>query len=320
MAKTLTLRDALTSAVKRLEAADLAYGHGTTNALDEAAFLILEGLGLDINKLDKVIDKKLTTAQYLRINQLVNLRITTRKPASYLVGRAYIQGIPFKVDERTIVPRSFIGELLFSDHIVGPGANFIPQPKKLKRVADICTGSGCLAILAAMLFPNALVDATDVSKGALEVAKINVSEKKLGKRVRLHKGSLLAPLKGKKYDLIIANPPYVDAQTMRQLPAEYKHEPELALAGGKDGLELVRKILKDAPKYLTPDGAIICEIGTGREILEAEYPHLPFFWLSTEHSDGEVFWLTTADLQRKPAKPVKAKKPKSKKAKKKKHA
>ncbi len=315
MAKNLTLRDALTSAVKRLEAADLAYGHGTDNALDEAAFLILEGLGFDINKLDKLIDKKLTPTQYLRVNQLINLRITTRKPASYLVGRAYIQGIPFKVDERTIVPRSFIGELLYSDHIVGPGANFIPQPKKLKRVADICTGSGCLAILAALKFPNALVDATDLSKKALEVAKDNVSEKKLGKRVRLHKGNLFAPLKGKKYDLIIANPPYVDAQVMRQLPPEYKHEPALALAGGKDGLDLVRKIIKDAPKHLTPDGALICEMGTGREIIEREYPHLPFFWLSTENSEGEVFWLTTADLQRKPPKVVKAKKAKKKKAK-----
>ncbi|MBL8631271.1 MAG: HemK family protein methyltransferase, partial [Rhodospirillaceae bacterium] len=208
MAKPLTFRDALTSAVKRLDAAELSYGHGTDNALDEAAFLMLEGLGLPIDKLNKFIDKKLTPMQYLRVNQLVNLRISTRKPASYLVGRAYIQGIPFKVDERTIVPRSFIGELLFSDHIVGPGANFVPAPKKLKRVADICTGSGCLAILAAMIFPNALVDATDVSKDALAVAKLNVSEKKLGKRIRLHKGSLFAPLKGKKYDLILANPPY----------------------------------------------------------------------------------------------------------------
>jgi ribosomal protein L3 glutamine methyltransferase len=307
-----TLRDALTVAVRKLDAANLTYGHGTDNPLDEAVFLALEGLGLPIDKLEKHIDKKLTTAQLLRINQLVNLRITTRKPASYLVGRAYIQGIPFRVDERTIVPRSFIGELLYADHIVGPGAHFIPAPKKIKRVVDICTGSGCLAILAALKFPNALIDAVDLSKDALAVAKLNVSEKKLGKRVRFHKGNLFCPVKGKKYDLIITNPPYVDAPAMRALPPEYKHEPKLALAGGKDGLDLVRKILKDAPKHLTPDGAMICEIGTGREILEKEYPHLPFFWLSTENSDGEVFWLTSADLQRKPVPKPKLKKKKAK--------
>lgn len=311
--KKQTLREALTRAVKRLDAADLVYGHGTSNALDEAVFLVLEGLGLPIDKLDKHLDKALTTAQLLRINQLLNLRISSRKPAPYLVGRAYIQGVPFRVDERTIVPRSFIGELLFSDHIVGDGSHFIGAPKTVKRVLDLCTGSGCLAILAAMIFKNAMVDGVDLSKDALALAKLNVRDKKLGKRVKLHRGNLFAPVKKRKYDLIITNPPYVNAAAMRQLPAEYRHEPKMALAGGKDGLDLVRKILKAAPKHLTPNGGLMCEIGSGRDVLERDFPHLPFFWLDTAESEGEVFWLTHADLLRRP--PKKAPTKKKKKAK-----
>lgn len=289
-----TLRETLVRAAQKLDKADLVYGHGTTNAEDEAVFLVGEGLGLSPAKFERGLDKPLKAMQLLRVDQLVNLRIRTRRPAPYLVGRAYIQGVPFRVTENTIVPRSFIGELLFTDHFHD---SFIGK-RKIGRVLDVCTGTGCLAILAAMMFRRALVDAVDISTEALKIAKLNVKDHKLGQRVRLHKGSLFAPVKTRKYDLIITNPPYVSAASMRALPPEYKHEPKLALAGGKDGLDLVRKILKAAPKHLTDNGAIICEIGAGRAILEKEYPHLPFFWLDTALSEGEVFWLTKADFQK----------------------
>ena len=293
-----TLRDAIGQADKRLHKAKLVYGHGTTDALDEAAFLALEGLGLPLDVTDRKLDKLLTAKQQARIDKLISARITTRKPAAYLVGRAYIQGIPFRIDERVIVPRSFIGELLFSDHVVGPGAAFISEPKTIRRVLDLCTGSGCLAILATLKFPDAKVDAVDLSDDALDLAKLNVTDKKLGRRVKLHQGDLFAPLKGKKYDLIITNPPYVTASSMRRLPPEYRHEPRLALLGGADGMDLVKRILKGASNHLTPGGAMICEIGAGRKTLERAFPKLPFFWLETAHGSDEVFWLTREQLSR----------------------
>jgi ribosomal protein L3 glutamine methyltransferase len=265
--------------------------------LDEAAFLVHESLGLRPEGLARAWTKKIGAARVEQIKSLVDARIKTRKPAPYLVGVAYIQGLRFLVDERVIVPRSFIGELLFSPHVVGEGAAFIPAPRKIKRVLDLCTGSGCLAVIAAKVFPNAKIDAVDLSEGALQVAADNIKAHRLGRRIALHGGDLFEPLKGRRYDLILTNPPYVDAPGMKMLPPEYRHEPRLALAAGRDGLDIVRRILRQARQHLKPDGAVICEIGRGRARLERAFPRLPFFWLDTAESSGEVFWLTAADVR-----------------------
>ncbi|MDX2145285.1 MAG: 50S ribosomal protein L3 N(5)-glutamine methyltransferase [Rhodospirillaceae bacterium] len=291
------MADVVRQAAKRLARAKLTYGHGTSNADDEAAFLVHESLGMSPEGLARAWTKKVSAARIAKIEALIDARIATRKPAPYLVGAAYIQGFRFAVDERVIVPRSFIGELLFAPHVVGPEASFIRAPRKIKRVLDLCTGSGCLAILAAKVFRNAQVDAVDLSKDALAVAKQNVAAHNLGRRVTLHHGDLFAPLKGRRYDLILTNPPYVDAPAMKKLPPEYRAEPTLALAGGRDGLDLVRRILLEAERHLTPHGALICEVGRGREALERAFPRLPFFWLDTAESTGEVFWLTAQDLR-----------------------
>nr|WP_211108154.1 50S ribosomal protein L3 N(5)-glutamine methyltransferase [Azospirillum sp. OGB3] len=292
-----TVRDLIRYGVSRFTEADLDYGHGTTNAHDEAVFMVLEGLSLPIDQLDPYVDARLTLAERRKVADLLHARVETRKPASYLLNKAYIQGIPFYVDERVIVPRSYIGEILFSDLIGGDDFTLVEDPTEVERVLDLCTGSGCLAILAAQIFPEAQVDAVDLSADALEVAKRNVADSGFEDRIALHHGDLFAPLKNRKYDVIITNPPYVDAEAMAALPPEFRHEPQMALASGEDGLDIVRRILKDAPKHLTPEGGLLCEFGTGREILEAEYPDLDFFWVETANSFGEVFWLTRDQLK-----------------------
>ena len=292
-----TVRDLIRYGVSRFNEADLDYGHGTTNAYDEAVFMVLEGLSLPIDQLDPYVDARLTLAERRKVADLLHARVETRKPASYLLNKAYIQGIPFYVDERVIVPRSYIGEILFSDLIGGDDFTVVEDPTEVERVLDLCTGSGCLAILAAQIFPEAQVDAVDLSADALEVAKRNVADSGFEDRIALHHGDLFAPLKNRKYDVIITNPPYVDAEAMAALPPEFRHEPEMALASGEDGLDIVRRILKEAPKHLTPEGGLLCEFGTGREILEAEYPDLDFFWVETANSFGEVFWLTRDQLK-----------------------
>ncbi|UKJ72280.1 50S ribosomal protein L3 N(5)-glutamine methyltransferase [Azospirillum brasilense] len=292
-----TIRDLIRYGVSRFTEADLDYGHGTTNAHDEAVFMVLEGLSLPIDQLDPYVDARLTLAERRKVADLLHARVETRKPASYLLNKAYIQGIPFYVDERVIVPRSYIGEILFSDLIGGDDFTLVEDPTEVERVLDLCTGSGCLAILAAQIFPEAQVDAVDLSADALEVAKRNVADSGFEDRIALHHGDLFAPLKNRKYDVIITNPPYVDAEAMAALPPEFRHEPEMALASGEDGLDIVRRILKEAPKHLTPEGGLLCEFGTGREILEAEYPDLDFFWVETANSFGEVFWLTRDQLK-----------------------
>ena len=291
-----TVRDFVRLAVSRFSEAGLVFGHGTNTALDEAAFMVLESLHLPVDELDPWLDARLTREERGRLTNLIEQRVTTRRPAAYLLGRTYIRGVPFRSDERAIVPRSYLGELLAGDLFGGEGFALVKHPERIERVLDLCTGSGCLAILAAMVFPNAKVDAVDLSEDALALADENVADHDLVDRIELLQGDLFAPLEGRRYDLIVTNPPYVDAEAMAGLPAEYRHEPPLAFAGGPDGLDIVRRILAEAPAHLTPTGGMICEIGTGREILDDEYPHLPFLWLDTEESEGEVFWLSARDL------------------------
>jgi ribosomal protein L3 glutamine methyltransferase len=289
-----TLRDYFRYAISRFNAAHLAFGHGATNALDEAAFLLLEALHLPIDTLDPFLDARLTLAERARILSLIEARATTRKPAAYLVNRAYIQGEPFYVDERVIVPRSFIGELLFHG-LAGEGA-LIENPGEIADVLDLCTGGGSLAILAARVFPNAHIDAVDLSRDALAVARRNVDAHGLAERVALFEGDLFAPLDAKRYDLILTNPPYVETAAVLAFPPEFAAEPRLAHDGGSDGLAIVRRILQAAPGHLVPDGALVCEIGGGRARLEAEFPALPLIWLDTQESEGEVFFARAADF------------------------
>ena len=283
----VTLEDFFRFAVRRFRAARLAYGHGTTNATDEAAFLILEALRLPIHHIDPWLDYKPTAAERARLLTLIDARIALRMPAPYLVGAAYMQGVRFQVDRRALIPRSFIGDML--------AGGTLPAVKP-RRILDLCTGSGCLAILAALAFPRATVDAVDISAGALALARRNVATHRLGDRIAIHRGDLFKPLKGRRYDLIISNPPYVDAGGMAKLPREFRHEPRLALAAGDDGLDLVRRILSEAPRHLTRTGGLVCEIGRGAGPLEAAYPDLPFLWLDTELSEREVFWIARNDL------------------------
>jgi ribosomal protein L3 glutamine methyltransferase len=287
-----TVRDFLRFAVSSFREAKLSHGHGASNALDEAAFLILETLNLPVDDINPWLDATLLPDERKKLAAIIKARATTRKPAAYLTRRTYIHGVPFYVDERVIVPRSYIGELLFSGLFGGDGHNLIEDTQNVKSVLDLCTGSGCLAILAAGIFPNATIDAAELSADALEVAKINVAEHGLGDRVALHQGDLFAPLGQKKFDLIITNPPYVAEAEVAAFPKEYAHEPVMAHAGGKDGLDITRRILAEAPNHLNKGAGLLCEIGTGREIVEREYPDLNFFWLDTEESTGEVFWLT----------------------------
>ena len=287
-----TTRDFLRLAVSRFNQAELVYGHGTDNAYDEAAFLVLEGLHLPIDSLEPFLDARLLSAEKQRLAALIEARVAARKPLPYLMNKAYIQGVPFYIDERVIVPRSYIGELMAAELFAGHENSLIPEPEAIESVLDLCTGSGCLAILAAMRFENADVCATDLSKGALEVAKINVSRHVLDGRVRLFHGDLFAPLKDQKFDLIIANPPYVAEAEAAAFEPEYRSEPLMAHVSGADGFDLTRRILKEAAAHLTDNGLLICEIGTGRDLLAEEFPDLPFMWLDTEFSEGEVFALT----------------------------
>lgn len=280
----LTLGDFFRLAVRRFRAARLAYGHGTTNAVDEAAFMMLEALSLPIHTLDPWFDLKPTPAERARLLTLIDARVSLRMPAPYLLGAAYMRGVRFHIDRRALIPRSFIGDIL-ADEVLPL------DPRRVKRVLDLCTGSGCLAILAAFAFPRARIDAVDLSAGALALARRNVATHRLGDRITLHRGDLFEPLGGSRYDLIISNPPYVDAGGMARLPPEYRHEPRMALAAGADGLELVRRILDEAPRHLRKGGGLLCEIGRGRVPLERAYPTTPFLWLDTEQSQGEVFWL-----------------------------
>jgi ribosomal protein L3 glutamine methyltransferase len=288
----ITVRDWLRYGVSRFNAAKLIYGHGTETALDEAAFLILSTLNLAIDDLDPWLDARLAADERRAVCDAIDQRVATRKPAPYITGAAYIQGHRFRVDERVIVPRSYIGELLATDAQTLTAS----EPWRIHRVLDLCTGSGCLAILAALEFPNATVDAADISSDALEVARLNVADYDLEERIRLVQSDLFKGLAGERYDIIICNPPYVTADAVAAFPPEYRAEPQLAHFGGSDGLDIVRRILKDARTHLAPGGTLIVEVGQANDALEADYPDVPFLWLDTEGSEGEVFSLPASAL------------------------
>nr|WP_314093804.1 50S ribosomal protein L3 N(5)-glutamine methyltransferase [uncultured Shinella sp.] len=292
----VTLRDYWRYAISRFNAADLSYGHGTTTASDDAAYLLLDSLELPIDALDPFLDARLLPEERRLLAERIETRVTTRTPSSYITGRAYIQGVRFHVDERVIVPRSHIGEILFAEYLGENGSSFLPDPMTVESAVDICTGSGCLAVIAAKFFPQATVDAVDLSADALEVARINLDEHDVEDQVTLFQGDLFAPLEGRTYDLIITNPPYVDHEALEGYPPEFRAEPQMAHDGGVDGLDLVRRILVEAPAYLNPEGGMICEIGSGREILEEEFPHLDFVWLETAESQDAVFWISAESL------------------------
>jgi ribosomal protein L3 glutamine methyltransferase len=294
-----TLLDFVRYAVSRFNEARLVFAHGTTDPVAEAAFLVCETLHLHPDQFEAFATARVTAQEAKKILDVIARRVTMRKPAAYLVNKIYMRGLPFYVDERVIVPRSFIGELLdshFSGQDDDDGSSLIDDPLAVENVLDLCTGSGCLAILASQSFPNAQIDAVDISKDALDVAARNIADYGLEDRVRLHRGDLFKPVGETRYDLIISNPPYVDAQGMSELPRECRAEPKLAFDGGADGLDIIRRILDQAGRHLTPQGGLLCEIGRGREALDQAFPQLPLLWLDTEDSEAEVFWIGAADL------------------------
>jgi ribosomal protein L3 glutamine methyltransferase len=295
----LTLLDFVRYAVSRFIEAKLVFAHGTTDPVAEAVFLVCETLHLHPDQFETFATARVTAREARAILDVIARRVASRKPAAYLVNKIYMRALPFYVDERVIVPRSFIGELLdshFGGESEDEGGSLIDDPSAVEDVLDLCTGSGCLAILASRSFPNARIDAVDISADALKVAARNVADYGLEHRVTLHRGDLFEPLGGRRYDLIISNPPYVDAEGMAGLPRECRAEPKLAFDGGADGLAVVRRILNEAVRHLTPEGGLLCEIGRGRAVLEAAFPQLPLLWLDTEESEGEVFWIAAADL------------------------
>ena len=268
-----------------LEAAGVAFGHGTTNAFDEAAWLALWKLGLPLDQLDEHAERELAPGEEQAVRALLQERIASRKPAAYLTREAWLQGVPFYVDERTIVPRSFVAELL-AEGTIDPWLSDATH-----RVLDLCTGNGSLAVLAAMAYPEVEVDAADISPEALEVARINVDKHALGERIRLLRSDGLAALPG-PYDLILCNPPYVNAGSMAALPAEYRAEPALALAGGADGMDFVRALLRDAPARMNEDAVLVLEIGNERAHFEDAFPQLETVWLETSAGEDQVLLLT----------------------------
>ena len=285
----MTLLDLITQSARQLEVAGVAFGHGTENAFDEAAWLVLWRLGLPLDALDEHAERELTEAEAASVAALVGERITTRKPAAYLTGEAWLQGVPFTIDERAIVPRSFIAELI-ADASIDPWLHPDSQ-----RVLDLCTGNGSLAVLAAMAWPEVEVDALDLSEDALAVAKLNVERHGLTDRIQLLQGDGLAGC-NPPYNLILCNPPYVNSASMAALPAEYRAEPELALAGGTDGMDFIRNLLRAAPAALADDGVLVLEIGNERGYFEAAFPDLEVVWMETSSGADQVLLVTKEAL------------------------
>lgn len=284
-----TVIELIEQAALRLKQADVAFGHGTTNAFDEAVWLVLWRLGLPIDDLEGAAQRAVTGEQTQQVQQLIEERIQTRKPAAYLTHQAWLQGVPFYVDERVIVPRSFIAEILADGSIDGWLSD------QTHRVLDLCTGNGSLAVLAAMAYPDVVVDAADISEDALAVARINIDQHQLADRITLHHSDGIKALQG-PYDLILCNPPYVNAKSMKALPAEYQAEPELALASGADGMDFTRQLFADLraqpDRYMTPDAVLVLEIGNERPNFELAFPELPVFWLPTSSGDDQVLLVT----------------------------
>ena len=287
----LTVRDHLRYAVSRFTAAGLFFGHGSDNAWDEAVYLTLHTLSLPLDRLEPFLDARLLPHERESLLEIFRRRCEERLPAAYLTNEAWLGEHRFYVDDRVIVPRSFIAELLQEQ--LTP---WVEDPWAIESALDLCTGSGCLAILTALAFPEAQVDAVDLSKDAISVAERNIADYHLTERVHPIQSDAFSQLKGKRYDLIISNPPYVDAESVAALPPEYLHEPEMALGSGEDGLDFTHIILREAKKHLTPNGLLVVEIGHNREVLEAAYPTLPFTWLDTTAGDEYVFLLNAADL------------------------
>ncbi len=286
-----TLRDWLRYAVSRFEASGVFFGHGTLNSYDEAVWLMLSALHLPHDTLNHFLDAVLTEAERKHLAHLIERRVTERIPTAYLLREAWLGDFKFYVDERVIVPRSFIAELLREQF-----SPWVENPEEIVSVADICTGSGCLAILAAHAFPNAEVDAVDLSDDALAVAQRNITDYGLEGQVHAIKSDMLSALAGQRYDVILSNPPYVDAPSMELLPQEYRQEPKMALASGDDGLDHTHTLIREAAEHLNPGGLLIVEIGHNRDVLEAAYPQLPFTWLEVSAGDQFVFLLTREQL------------------------
>lgn len=291
----MTLIELITAQSARLKQAGVSFGHGTGNAFDEAAWLVLWSLGLPFDALEARAQQAVAPAEQAKAEALVGERIATRKPAAYLTKEAWLQNVPFYVDERTIVPRSYIAELLADGE--GDGTLDAWLSDRTQRVLDLCTGNGSLAVIAAMAYPEVSVDAADISADALEVARINVDRHKLGQRITLLQSDLLDAVRG-PYDLILCNPPYVNAQSMAKLPPEYRAEPALALDGGEDGMDLVRRILRDAPKHLSEIGVLVLEIGHERRHFERAFPRAEAAWLPTSAGDDAVLLMTRDALRK----------------------
>jgi len=286
-----TLRDWLRFTVSRMGEAKLAFGHGSVEAYDEAAYLLLHALHLPLDRLEPFLDAKLTQDEREKLRELFTRRIDERIPAAYLTHEAWLGDFRFYVDERVIIPRSFIAELI-------PGAlePYVGPASHVKTALDMCTGSGCLAILMAHAYPNADIDAVDLSSDALAVAQRNVGDYGLADRINLLHSDMFENIGDKHYDLIISNPPYVTSVAMHALPQEYRHEPTLALAGGADGLDVVRAIFDEAPRHLNESGTLVVEVGDGKDAVETAFPNLPFVWLDTRSSSNSVLLLKREDF------------------------
>ncbi len=287
-----TPRDLLRYAITRFNSARLFFGHGSAEAFDEAAYLILHTLKLPLDRLDPFLDARLLPDEVIQVMEVIERRVVERVPAAYITKEAWLGDYHFYVDERVLVPRSFIAELI--PQTFSP---WVQDPESVENVLELCTGSGCLAIMMADAFPNAVVDAVDISKDALAVAEHNIREYKLEGRVNPIESDLYEHVPFKRYDLIVTNPPYVNSISMGKLPPEYLREPQIALAGGEDGMDLVRKIVEGAPERLTPEGILVVEIGNERDYAEAAFGHLGLTWLSTSAGDDAVFLLTAEQLQ-----------------------
>ena len=290
MASLNTIRDFIHFAVTQFNKKQTYFGHGTDNSWDEAVYLILHALRLPLDSDQTVLNKKLTACEKQAVLKIINNRIKERIPAAYLTKESWFAGLPFYVDKRVLIPRSPIAELIET--------SFVPwmEPKKVSKILDIGTGSGCIAIACAYAFPKAKIDAIDISQGALKVAAINCTKHKVTKKIRLLKSNLFEKLKGKTYDIIIGNPPYVGCAEMKTLPKEYYHEPKMALLAGIGGDEIVVKIIENAVKYLSPRGILVVEVGNSAPMILQKYPHLPFVWLEFERGEAEVFLITREQL------------------------